>query len=136
MQAVACWRFGQRLDPALTPPLPRPATATFRVPLAAAAEAVRENWPATDDAFVLMLEDAIKEKISGLNGRLKGNPTDELIAEAVRHCAKITVNQNGAGLFLKTVPQTIATWLTQGRKDPAPTTEEAIAEAKARKRAK
>jgi hypothetical protein len=42
------------------------------------------------------------------NETLREEPTDALIADAVRH--SLRDNQTSAGLFLKTVPQCVRTW--------------------------
>jgi hypothetical protein len=77
------------------------------------ARAIRECFPATDDRFITRLTNDVAQKVAGLNGQARGEPTDELIADAVRTCHE--PGQTSAGLFLHTVPECISTWLTQGR---------------------
>lgn len=84
------------------------------------AAAIREGYPETEDSFVTRLTIAIGQKVAGLNGKIKGDPTDALIAKAIRHCARASPSQNSAGLYLRTVPQCVASWLTNG--EPAEAT--------------
>jgi len=77
------------------------------------ARAVREAFPATDDPFITRLTTKVAEKVAGLNGQARGDPTDELIADAVRACHE--AKQTSAGLYLTTVPQCVLSWLSQGR---------------------
>lgn len=79
------------------------------------AAAVRAGYPETNDAFIMKLTIAVGQMAAGQNGKLKGDPTDALIADAVRHCARASPKQNSAGLYLQTVPQCVCTWLTQGK---------------------
>lgn len=79
------------------------------------ASAIREGFPETSDVFVMQLSIAVGQKVAGLNGKIKGEVTDALIAEAVRHCRQASPKQNSAGLYLRTVPQCVATWVTAGK---------------------
>lgn len=79
------------------------------------AVAVRRSFPQTDDVFVMRLAQACCSVAAGVDG----NCTDQLAAEAVEHCrAAANGSQTGAGLFLRTVPQTVKTWLTNGKSAP------------------
>lgn len=115
-------------------PLPLPAPCLLPVPLPTAAEvppqfaaagdpeypetarAIRERYPSTDDDFVGKLTRQVCYTCAAANGKLTGDPTDLVISEAVRACHK--PDQNGAGLYMRTVPQCVKTWLTQGRGAP------------------
>ena len=55
---------------------------------------------------------AVKEKIAGLAAPVP-ETTDEMMADAVRACHE--AGQKSAGLFLRTVPQCMVTWATQGQ---------------------
>ncbi len=73
---------------------------------------VREKFPETDDMFVMRLVQNSVQAVLSLNGqKLLGEVSDELIAEAVRR--SWTKSQKSAGLFLRTVPQCVKTFLTQ-----------------------
>lgn len=76
------------------------------------AIAIREKWPATDDVFVMRLADAVAQ--TTISANISEAPEDSLIAAAVRECSKAP-KQTGAGLYLRTVPQCVKTWMTQGR---------------------
>jgi hypothetical protein len=77
------------------------------------AFSVRKAFPATEDRFVVKLVAAVVEKIGTLNESVREQASDAVMADAVRQCHE--KNQKTAGLFLRTVPQCVATWLTQGR---------------------
>ncbi len=94
------------------------------------AKAIREHYPEVDGRFVMKLANAVGQMAAGQNGKLRGNPTDSLIAEAVRHCAKASPKQNSAGLYLQTVPQCVCTWLTQGKPTATADTPEYFSSAK------
>ena len=80
----------------------------------ATAVAIREHFPATDDLFVRRLVTAVVQHV--ISADLPDAPPDSLIADAVRECSKSAANgQKSAGLFLRTVPQCVKTWMTQGR---------------------
>jgi len=80
---------------------------------------IRKRFPATDDAFIDNLIAAIEQAVHSEPATATGEITDQLIAEAVEKCWQTSNGQNYAGLFIKTVPQCIKTWLTQG-KDTTP----------------
>ncbi len=79
------------------------------------AKAIRERYPEASDTLVMKLNIAVGQMVAGQNGKLKGLPTDVLMAEAVRYCARASPHQKSAGLYLSTVPQCVCTWLTQGK---------------------
>ncbi len=113
-------------------PEPPPAAQSARGGLAGhiefpdTAAAVREKFPEAEDRFVTSLTLAVAHKTADANGKLRGSPTDQLIAEAVRHCSRASPNQNSAGLYLKTVPQCVTTWLMQGRPSDTPKSENPV----------
>lgn len=86
----------------------------------ATAAAIRERYPETGDDFVMRLTIAVGQKVAGLNGAVKGEPDDRIIAKAVKHCAKSSPNQTSAGLYLTTVPQCVASWLVAGEPVESP----------------
>jgi len=91
----------------------RTATTNGEWPQTAAA--VRRSFPQSDDVFVMKLAYACSTVAAGTGGECN----DQLIAEAVAHCqAANNGHQKSAGLYLQTVPQTIKTWLTQGKTEP------------------
>lgn len=77
------------------------------------ADAVRSFYPATDDVFVLKLVQSVMQSV--LSGERKTDPTDAMVADAVRYCKGQSPKQNSVGLFLRTVPQCVHTWCMHGR---------------------
>ena len=91
---------------------------------AALAAAVRSHYPETDDMFVMRLAQACCSVAAGAGK----DCTDALAAEAVEHCRRNSNgSQKGAGLFLKTVPQTVKSWLVNG-KGPKPERKRSLSE--------
>jgi hypothetical protein len=74
---------------------------------------VRRSFPQTDDDFIAKLVEMVMKKVGALNGHARGDATDELIGGAVRFCRE--PNQRSAGLYLRTIPRCVATWLVQGQ---------------------
>lgn len=79
------------------------------------ATTIRTHFPATDDGFVTNLISAVEAHTRSGRNPIEGEITDQLIAEAVERCWQTSNGQNYAGLFMKTVPQCVKTWLTQGK---------------------
>lgn len=71
------------------------------------AAAVRELDPTAEDALIAALVARCQDAYLPCG---KGLLDDERLSAAVRECRK--ENQHSAGLYLKTVPQAIRTWLT------------------------
>ncbi len=70
--------------------------------------AIRERFPSTDDQFISRLVGLCRERLDA-NGKPQELATDELIAKAVVTCHK--KGQTSAGLYPKTVPQCVETWI-------------------------
>ena len=99
-------------------PEPEPEPTTIRAvgsEFPKTAAAVRVDFPAADDVFAVKLVQETVQKVLSANGCVKCDPDDAMIADAVRECH--TKKQTSAGLYLKTVPQCVLTWVTQGRND-------------------
>jgi hypothetical protein len=99
-------------SPGPVAPKPRAVSSQPEWPLTSIA--VRESYPAVDDIFVVKLASASCAVAAGVNGQL----TDSMLADAVRECRKTSNGQTSAGLFLRTVPQCVKTWFTQGKSPP------------------
>jgi hypothetical protein len=81
------------------------------------AVAVRRSFPQTDDVFVMRLAQACCS-MAAATGK---DCTDQLAADAVDFCSGAGNGlQTSAGLFMRTVPQTVKSWLTNGRGVPIP----------------
>lgn len=80
--------------------------------------AVREKFPEASDSVIMQITIAVGQKIAGANGHVKGELTDALMADAVRHCAKAWPDQKSPHGYVKTVAQCVLTWLTQGKPKP------------------
>jgi hypothetical protein len=88
------------------------------------AVAVRRSFPQTDDVFVMRLAQACCS-MAAATGK---DCTDQLAADAVDHCrGAANGSQTSAGLFMHTVPQTVKTWLTNG-KGPQPARKRTLSE--------
>jgi len=77
------------------------------------ATAVRNHYPATDDRFITSLVHAAAAAAADVPDP-KPAFSDELCADAVRHCAHQSPRQQSAGLFLTTVPRFVETALRRG----------------------
>ena len=103
------------------PPLP-PAPPFFRkngggagmCGLKKTTETLRGFYPSSGDDFIEKLATLASESAAAIEEQ-KLMLTDELLADAIKQCREDTTNQRGAGLFLKTVPRLIATWVREGR---------------------
>ena len=98
---------------------PDKSLAGLLAPSPLTARAIREAFPQTSDKFIRRLMTAVEKEIAGLAAPAP-EPTDALIADAVRACRDPT--QTSAGLFLTTVPRCLVTWATQGRVTRKPPT--------------
>jgi hypothetical protein len=114
-----------------------PAAATCGLTI----NALRESYPSVDEGFGRQLVQAAARAAASIEDR-KLEFSDSLVADAVRRCVEDTPNQNGPGLFLRTVPQCVATWIQYGR-EPRPKpprklnrTEQMLADIVAREKAK
>jgi hypothetical protein len=80
--------------------------------------AVRRKCPTADLQIVTRITEAAIQSFLSVDRPKMPPPTDADIAEAVEQAAKDSPKQQGAGLFLKTVPAVIKSWAELGRHPP------------------
>jgi hypothetical protein len=89
-----------------------PAAAAQKSEYPETAKAIREKFAATDDLMVNNIAAAAALAAVSLDAAALNGSMDDLIAAAVRQMWK--TSQRGPALFLTTVPECVATWLTHG----------------------
>ena len=81
--------------------------------------AIRSRCPSADLSIVTRITEAAMQAYISVDHPKMAAPTDADIADAVEKAAKDSPKQQGAGLFLRTVPAVIKSWAELGRHPPS-----------------